>query len=463
VFTPTPTGTYVAVERVRGHFLELPRPPVETLTYVGRGLLALCLLLTGWSGCGDRVVQGLAPNPCAKNPDGAGCPPRVWPNAISKTNSDAWLREHHDTLVRIEPQVLVLEFFNPATVAEIQDLAMQQAEALAEASRYHAYADPNAPAFVQYKVWRVVDLADRTTTSSFPQGSSLVPVTAAGAFDPVPLFSQAYADRYGIKDPADPSGRNLMLCELFERGMINEVWMAVGDDPPRGPLTIERKVKYDAAGAPTGEFEGCAGGGACLNDITCKVSVRLAHLAPRRGLACDVEIRTFPLESEATWGAIPYLDVNARSFFNGDFDTRFGVSFKSWYDVCESSASPCSYPTPTSVTGTDKAGTPFTIEPFIQGCGSARFPPNARFKNDFNNAAPVASRCEHFGMRDGSGGMDTLDTYTPEKVAALTTRFGADCGGGWQVYLRQSMPGLGNKATGADGKPMKNWWPFSFY
>jgi len=399
---------------------------------VGPRLLVICLLAAVGSGCGERVVQGLAPNPCAANPDGPGCPPRVWPNALSKTNSDAWLREHHDTLIRIEPKVLVLEFFNSATVAEIQDLATQQAEALAEASRYHGYADPNAPAFVQYKILPVVDLADRPAPSGQQQGSTLLPVTAAGAFDPVPLFSQAYADRYKLADPTNP-GHNLTLCELFERGMINEVWMAVGDDPPRGPLTLERKAMYDAAGAPTGEFEPCAGGGVCLNDIACGVTVRLAHLAPRRGLTCDVEIRTFPFESEWTWNAIPYLAANARTFFNADFSTRFPVSFDSWYDVCETTASPCSYPTPTSVTGTDRSGTPFTINPFIQGCGSARFPPNARFKNDFTNTTPVASRCEHFGMRDGSGGMDTLDTYTPDKVAALTTRFGADCGGGWEV------------------------------
>ena len=39
----------------------------------------------------------------------------------------------------------------------------------------------------------------------------------------------------------------------------------------------------------------------------------------------------------------------------------------------------------------------------------------------------------------------------------------SDCGGGWQVYWRQSFPGLGNQAIGADGRPMKNWWPFLFY
>jgi hypothetical protein len=35
--------------------------------------------------------------------------------------------------------------------------------------------------------------------------------------------------------------------------------------------------------------------------------------------------------------------------------------------------------------------------------------------------------------------------------------------GGWQTYLRQSMPGYDNPAFAEDGTPMKNWWPFLFY
>ena len=429
-----------------------------------RAPLSLLLLALGSGGCGDVVVQGLDRNPCAVNPDGAGCPPRVWPNPLSRTNSDAWLRQHHDNLTRIEPQVLVLDFYNSATVAAIEDLAIRQAAAIAESSRYHGYADAAAPAFVQYKIWRVIDLADRPAPSGRPLGSSLWPVSASGAFDPVPLFSQAYADRYAIADPMG-SGRNLTLCELFERGMINEVWLAVGDDPPRGPLTTERKRIYDAAGSPTDSFEPCAGGSVCLNDVACGVSVRLAHLTPIRGLTCDVEIRTFPFESLGTWRAIPYLNDNAVSFFNADFDTRFGVSFKSWYDgVCDTIGTPCiTYPTSSSATGVDRSGAQFTIDPFIQGCGSARFPPNARFRNDFANAAPVQSRCEHFGMKDGSDRQDILDLYTPDKVAAATAAFGSDCGGGWQIYLRQNMPGFRNRAFDSGDKPMKNWWPFAFY
>jgi hypothetical protein len=49
-----------------------------------------------------------------------------------------------------------------------------------------------------------------------------------------------------------------------------------------------------------------------------------------------------------------------------------------------------------------------------------------------------------------------------QKMAEYESRFG-DCDGGWQTYMRQSMPGYANQAFAADGTPMKNWWPFLFY
>ena len=47
-------------------------------------------------------------------------------------------------------------------------------------------------------------------------------------------------------------------------------------------------------------------------------------------------------------------------------------------------------------------------------------------------------------MHDGAGG-DVLAGYSSDMpaVAAYTNQFGDDgCGGGWQVYYRQNMPGL---------------------
>ena len=74
----------------------------------------------------------------------------------------------------------------------------------------------------------------------------------------------------------------------------------------------------------------------------------------------------------------------------------------------------------------------------------------------------MQSRCEHFGLRDAPAGGDAYETYTTAKVATLDQMF-PDCGGGWQIYWRQSVPGYGTRAIAADGTPMKNWWPLLFY
>jgi hypothetical protein len=81
----------------------------------------------------------------------------------------------------------------------------------------------------------------------------------------------------------------------------------------------------------------------------------------------------------------------------------------------------------------------------------------------------VSSRCEHYGLRDGANGDDAYEIYSTSKLAVFDNllpedpEFPTDCGGGWQVYWRQSMPGLDNQAIAADGERMKNWWPFMFY
>jgi len=179
--------------------------------------------------------------------------------------------------------------------------------------------------------------------------------------------------------------------------------------------------------------------------------------------------------------AIPYLSDNASDFFNDDFTVRYGTTFNSWADLvaqgtngwCGLQTTACiAYPSETAspaavpaAAGTFPDGTVWMMSPFLQGCGTSHFPPNGRFEWDYGNTQPVRSRCEHYDMHDGPGG-DILDRYSSDKgsVSAYTQRFGDDgCGGGWQVYYRQNMPGLHNLAYATDGSRMKNWWPFLFY
>jgi hypothetical protein len=65
-------------------------------------------------------------------------------------------------------------------------------------------------------------------------------------------------------------------------------------------------------------------------------------------------------------------------------------------------------------------------------------------------------------MRDGTGGEDKYEIYTYNTITSVDRALGS-CGGGWQTYWRQSMPGLGNTAIRSDGAPMDNWWPMLFY
>jgi hypothetical protein len=209
--------------------------------------------------------------------------------------------------------------------------------------------------------------------------------------------------------------------------------------------------------APTGEF-----------DVLALFSSPFAErygfadpAAPTRALSlCEL----FEQGIEAMWEALPSLAADARAFLNRDFDTRFGVRLKSWAEICDLAGTPCvEYPTPQSARGSyPDDGTPWSIAPFQQGCGSTRFPPNARARGDMVNAAPVDSRCAHFGLGDWPGGGDAYEPYSAGEVAALDQAF-PDCGGGWQIYWRQSIPGYGTRARGADGAPMKNWWPLLFY
>jgi hypothetical protein len=378
----------------------------------------------------------------------------------------------------------VLDFYNYLDVQQAQQRVQATIDAIAESSRYHGYSDPTAMAFLNYSIVKVVDLTDHPPppTSTF-ESSTLLPTDASGGFDMSALFAPAFAAYYGFPDPGHPS-QSLTLCQLFESGAINELWLMTGDEttPRRPPLMAEAKQVYDAANDPLpGSFADT--GYQPLLPLHCGVTVRVAYVSPIMGVDCDLVPRSTGIENTALASppVVPYLTDNARDFFNGDFETVDGAKFNSWAELvakgtnrwCEWGASACiSYPSETSMpasvpvaTGTFPDGSMWTMSPFHQGCGSAHFPPNARFEWDYGNTQSVRSRCEHYALGDASGS-DALVGYSSNlaSVSAYTQQFGDDgCGGGWQIYLRQSMPGLHNPARATDASPMKNWWPFLFY
>jgi hypothetical protein len=393
----------------------------------------------------------------------------VWPNARSAANSDPWLVQHHDELSELRPRLLVLNFHNPLPGDALLPSVEREMDAIAEGSRYHGYADPAAPAFVHYDLVRIVDLTDAVVPTDWPYlSSTLLPVDELGQFAPQALFTSEFTELMGLADPAAP-GRKLDLCAGFERGLVNEVWLAVADGAREPPLMLERKQRYDRGlAALPGQFQSCtSASGECL-EVACGVTVRIAHLNPRRGPGCDLQVRGWSLLDAGR--SIPYLAENADPFFNADFGARFAAPFDSLYDLCTQGAESCvAYPTPRTARSVQAGAAAWRIDPYLQGCGSPDFPPNATARWAWNDAAPVDSRCEHYQLLDGG---DRQDAYAPYGVSSLpaydprligSDAFPGDCGGAWQLYWRQNMPGWNNPALALDGTPMKNWWPFSFY
>jgi hypothetical protein len=439
---------------------------LEPETKCVRIALALAVLTVTAGAC-SRVVEVVHSEACSARPSDPDCAPTSWPIPGHSANSDPWIISHHDSITQMSPSVLVLNFNNMATV-DPRSIAMRQVNGIAVGSRYHGYSDPSAPAFLNYQIAKVVDLTDHPVPAGWTNPSSTqLPVTPAGNFDPLALFSARYSALYAFPDPTD-STRFLSLCELFEKGVINELWIEDGETGIRRvPLNAERKQVYDATNhAITGMFDACSGGnGSCLQDVSCRVTVRMAHLDQNRGTGCDLEVRGWGVAG--MFDALPAFAASAATFLNQDFQTRFGVLFDGWENLCDATGAACvSYPTPATATGTYANGTTWTINSFVSSCGSADFPPNARQRWDWGeampNLTPVQSRCEHFGLGDGINGADALGVYTSDKLAAIDKTF-SDCGGAWQIYWRQNIPGFNNSAKTPDGAPMRNWWPLLFY
>ena len=444
-----------------------------TLHHENRGVrtaLALAALVVAGGAC-SRVVEVVHSEDCSARPNDPDCAPTPWPTTGHSANSDPWIVSHHDSITEMSPSVLVLNFLNGVSSDAARATAQRQVYGIAEGSRYHGYSDPQAPIFLNYQINRVIDLTDRTVPAGWTNPSSTqLPVTPGGAFDPLALFSARYSAAYGFLDPTTPS-RYLSLCELFEQGLINEVWIEDGETGIRRvPLNAERKQVYDTSNHARPNmfdtFDACGSGGGCLQDVTCRVTVRMAHLDPMRGPGCDLEVRGWGIDD--MFDALPAFAPTAATFLNRDFESRYGVQFDGWENLCDSTGATCvSYPSPTTATGTYANGTAWTINTFASSCGSPDFPPNARKRWDWGSAptpnlTPVQSSCEHFGLGDGINGADALETYTSDKVAAVDKTY-PDCGGGWQIYWRQNIPGLNNAAKTAYGAPMRNWWPLLFY
>jgi hypothetical protein len=397
---------------------------------------------------------------------GGGDPtPVAWPNEMSQASSDPWLAGHHDRISSMAPRVLVLNFQNGVSDAVIAQRAREVIAGLALGSRHRGYADPTAVPFLQYQLLKVVNLTDSAPPPDWAHpGSTLLPRKPEGGFDYAQLFTGRFADHLGFQDPSTPS-RNLSLCQLFEQGVVHEVWISAWGDPDKPEEFLERKQVYDQAGRKVpGQFNRCAGNGCFATEADaggCAVSVRIGELAFGRGPGCALHAQGHAMEGMGR--ALPYFRVNSERFFNFGMVERYATAFDSFYD-CRPDGRCIDFLSPDHVVSAPEGGLEFDIPRFGQGCGNVHFAPNSTAEYDYqgDNRVMALSACASYGMRDGPLGADHQRPYTYDLVQEHDQQF-RDCGGGWQIYMRQSMPGYGNRAFDIDQGPMKNWWPFLFY
>lgn len=397
--------------------------------------------------------------------------PTTWPNRNSFRNSDDWLWQNHDRLRQMRPRVLILNFANDVDMADIREHAEALIRAFAESTRYHGYIDAAAPAFIEYEIAKLVDLRDvadhaerkRETSHRMPlkkDGGPDEPLIDYGA-----LFTDEFAPNLGFVDPRTP-GRFLNLRELVNAGWVHELWFYAIHDPGNrwpGNETCEMKQFYDEQCRPIVGKQGAAGNGRDRTLPWVGRSFRIAFFNPHRGPGCSMENFGHTLEWIANSGSNAYYRKYFYEFADFQLDQRCGLPFSKFYDTSydRKSGDKMEYPKPDRLEITWR-GKPYSVEPFFVAGGSAHFPPGARWHYDLDSPYTALTTLQTYRTRKSPADRDELQEFTREKFLRYKT-VAPDCMGPWIVYWFQSMPGLDNPCIDADGRPMKNWWPFLFY
>lgn len=391
----------------------------------------------------------------------------VWPNKESHANSDDWLRLHHDRLREMRPRVLVLNFVNGLPGEQAANRANQLVAALRESSRYHGYKRADAPAFLNYKIFKVVNITDPEVLpeeSRLDGNSSLyprVPDWKEGMvnFQYGDLFTEKFAEYYQVSDPGNP-GRLLTLEEMVKRGIIHEVWfLALAGRFGAPHACAEVKQAYDAQLRKIPGRNVQAGSGNAEDQPFLGRSLRILWINSDGGPGCALENLSYGLEGLANSRAIPYLTRYFQEFRNGDMKKRYRTPFEN-FDGREP-GSELRYTTEGNLIYKYK-GEEFAISKYVASGGSIRYHPAARREYDLDSPAIVQSSIENYRQRNGLDGRDKAEPWSIQKYARYR-QLAVGCQGPWLVYMRQNMPGLDNRARDDQDRPMKNWWPFLFY
>ncbi len=397
----------------------------------------------------------------------AAPPEVVWPNRESRANSDDWLRLHHNQIRQLRPRVLVLNFVNGLSSDEASRRVNALIAAVRESSRYQGYRSASAAPFLDYQVFKLVNLANTVplppdqrldgNSSDYPRPPDWREGMVNFRYDE--LFSDKFTELYDVPDPNRPS-KKLTLEEMVNHGVINEVWfLAVqGRFGAPQPCT-EVKQAYDAElRKMDGRFVQ-AGFGIANEQPFIGRSLRILHINPERGPGCALEHLSRAMEGMAASKAVPYFTRYFGEFAGFDLKRRYSLPFDSLGG--RDGGTEVDYPTRSTMKYRYK-GEYYTVRNYVAAGGSVLFPPSARREFDMDSPLTVLSAVEHFRLHDGENGKDLTEPWSSAKFARYRG-VANDCMGPYLVYWRQSMPGLDNKALDDAGKPMRNWWPFLFY
>ncbi len=386
----------------------------------------------------------------------------VWPNQESHANSDAWLGAHHDSIRRMNPRVLLVNFSNQHSTNHLLQLANQLISILAESSRYHGYRDDKAPTFLNYQVFNFVDLRDADRKVGNSRKIPVKDPAARKGFNMkyADYFSDAFAVNFGVRNPKD-TNRWLRLDELVELGMVHELWFFESGDTQADVHVgsfevVELKPVYGGQFQRMGERYTQAGNGGDPDQPWTGRSLRIGCVNASRGPGCFIESLSHGMEGNANSKAIPYFTRYFSEYAGFDLKSRFDLPFRDLYALKN-----VEYPDARTLQARWKDNT-LTVTNYFATGGNVHYPPNGRSHYDLANTNAVMSTIEDWRIGSATGGKDKIEPWTNEAFRKYR-KMAPDCMGPWLVYWRQNMPGLDNRQKDDEGKPMKNWWPFLFY
>lgn len=386
----------------------------------------------------------------------------IWPNETSKANSDQWIQQNHDRISQLRPKVLVIDLENTAA-ATATGRINQHIAALKDASSFHKYKDAAAQPALAYELVKVVQ------------------ATKGASINYQSWNTQAFADsNIQLKDPANPTGPNLTLCQLFETGVINEVWCMASSNPKCGE-TQESKQAYNMDGTKVANTFRNVSNGDNITNLGCRVTARITDFNVGRGAGCHQHAMGHAWERYMDSNAIPMLGKQAKRFLNWDLNTRVGAPFSNFYSACNSNGTQLTdcivWDSQIHARSGASASRSFDIADMSAGCGNAHFYPNTTgtYSYDANMPDPtVLTSCENYGMKNGPDGKDLTTTYnnamtdmfygrSTNNCPANQPSCNDDCGGHGTAYLYQNFPNYGTQARNDDNTPMQNWWVYLFY